>query len=462
MTPAVTSVAYSAYMTITDIRFAPAVSSMREFLAPYLPWLEKTMGVPIGETLTLEVERWETSLCSAIAVAVLAGAPIEEDLLNEVKPCMDSIRRWELPPGTSPRICVSPTHELPPGGRREWSVDWRECPVAIWLSGVSNPIIAVSIPYTSPANGLTSEWKSWLIVPRTAAGKVLEALGPVFDISSRRMRVIGGRSQRLEEDCGLWDQLVLEPEIQRLVQRDFESFFARKEWFHRHRLPFKRGYLFYGPPGNGKTSVIRAMASRPHLSLFSANFNNAEVDDSAISAMLEEARNSAPALVVLEDLDRLFPRGESKTGEGIKVSISGLLNGLDGVAVQQGLIVVATANDPAQLDPAIFNRPGRFDRVIKFQNPGPALRARYFQKIGSLDETEAGKMMEPTDGFSFAHLRETYILGGQLAFEDDRDIATSDLLQAAKVMREQSMKARSAHGTKAGFRAHAMPPGMVK
>jgi hypothetical protein len=89
--------------------------------------------------------------------------------------------------------------------------------------------------------------------------------------------------------------------------------------------------------------------------------------------------------------------------------------------------------------------------VVEFQNPGPAVRARYFQKIGNLDEIEAGKMAAPTDGFSFAHLRETYILSGQLAFEADRDIATSDLLQAAKIMREQSMKARCARGTKAGF-----------
>ena len=457
-TPPVTSMTYSAFMMITDIRFAPAVSSMREFLTPYLPWMEKTLGVPIGETMTLEVDQWERSLCSAIAVSVLAEASIEYGQREELKSCIESIQRWELPPGTSPRICVSPIHELTSGGPGTWSADWRECPVALWLRGVSSPIIAVSIPYTSPANGLSSAWKNWLIVPREVANLTLDALSPIFNRSSRRMRVIGGSSQRLEEECGLWDDLVLEPEIQRLVQRDFESFFARKEWFQRHRLPFKRGYLFYGPPGNGKTSVIRAMASRPHLALFSVNFNNQEVDDSAISAMLEEARNIAPALVVLEDLDRLFPRDESKRYEGVKVSISGLLNGLDGIAVQQGLIVVATANDPSQLDPAIFNRPGRFDRVVEFQNPGPAVRAKYFQQIGGLDATEAAKMMDPTDGFSFAHLRETYILSGQLAFEADRDIATSDLLQAAKIMREQSMKARSAHGTKAGFRAYAVTP----
>jgi hypothetical protein len=205
------------------------------------------------------------------------------------------------------------------------------CPVAEW-SFQSYNRGQHSIHFASER----AKFRVEKLADRAAQGcsAALEALSPILDISSRRMKVIGGRPQRLETNCNLWNELVLEPEIQRLVQRDFESFFARKEWFQRHRLPFKRGYLFYGPPGNGKTSVIRAMASRPHLALFSVNFNNDEVDDSALSAMLEEARNIAPALVVLEDLDRLFPRDESKRCDGVKVSISGLLNGLDGIAVQ--------------------------------------------------------------------------------------------------------------------------------
>jgi ATP-dependent 26S proteasome regulatory subunit len=320
----------------------------------------------------------------------------------------------------------------------------------MWLTGVPNAIIVARIPYTSPANGLSSECKHWLIVPRAAAGCILQVLGPICSIRARRMKVIGGPPQKLEDNCGLWDELVLDPEIQTLVRRDFESFFAREEWFRKHRLPFKRGYLFYGPPGNGKTSVIRAMASRPGLALFSVNFNNKEIDDSAVATMFEEARNSAPALVVLEDLDRLFPREQAD--KGVRVSLSGLLNGLDGVAVQQGLIVAATANDPAQLDSAIVNRPGRFDRVIEFRNPGPAVRVKYFQRIGGLNEEEAAKMIEPTDGFSFAQLRETYILAGQLAFETERDIVNSDLKQAAQAMREQSARARSTRGGKTGFR----------
>jgi ATP-dependent 26S proteasome regulatory subunit len=193
------------------------------------------------------------------------------------------------------------------------------------------------------------------------------------------------------------------------------------------------------------------MANRPGLSLFSVNFNNnKEVDDSAVASMFESARNSAPALVILEDLDRIFPRDGSRKEE-VKVSLSGLLNSLDGVAVQEGLIVAATANDPERLDPAILNRPGRFDRVIEFRNPSAEIRTGYFQKISGLDASAAAKIVESTDGFSFAQLRETYILAGQFAFEEEREIETCDLLRAAAAMRSQSCKARGGLGVKVGF-----------
>jgi ATP-dependent 26S proteasome regulatory subunit len=254
----------------------------------------------------------------------------------------------------------------------------------------------------------------------------------------------------LDDKSGNWDDLVLPSDIRSLVRRDFESFFEREEWFRKHHLPFRRGYLFYGSPGNGKTSVIHAMANRPGLSLFSANFNNKEVDDSAVASMFESARNSAPALVILEDLDRTFPRDGSRKEE-VKVSLSGLLNSLDGVTVQEGLIVAATANNPERLDPAILNRPGRFDRVIEFRDPSAEVRAGYFQKIGGLDTNSAAEIVESTDGFSFAQLREIYILAGQFAFEEEREIESFDLLQAAAAMRSQSCRARGGLGAKVGF-----------
>lgn len=431
-----------------NIKFPAAVSAAYDSLAPYAVWIEGILSAPKGELLTLELT---TALDEVIAAQIFKDVPIHGTSLQGFKLLSEAIQKWELPPDTTPRIEMHPFQDRTSGVATSWSASWRECPVAIWLREATGPVILARIPYTSMRSGLVSDWKEWLIVTRSTAASVLQALGPVCSVRTKRIRVTGGPSQLLDDKNGKWDDLVLPPDVHSLVRRDFEGFFAREEWFRKHHLPFKRGYLFYGAPGNGKTSVIRAMANHPGLSLFSVNFNNnKEVDDSAVASMFESARNSAPALVILEDLDRIFPRDGSRKEE-VKVSLSGLLNSLDGVVVQEGLIVTATANNPEQLDPAVLNRPGRFDRVIEFRNPSAEVRAGYFQKISGLDASDSAEIVESTDGFSFAQLRETYILAGQFAFEEERDIQTGDLLQAATAMRSQSCKARGGLGAKVGF-----------
>jgi cell division protease FtsH len=86
--------------------------------------------------------------------------------------------------------------------------------------------------------------------------------------------------------------------------------------------------------------------------------------------------------VILEDLDRAFPTEGKRTQERT-VSFQTLLNCLDGVGTQDGVIVVATANDPTCLDAAILKRPGRFDRVVQFRNPDTDLRREYYRRLNA-------------------------------------------------------------------------------
>jgi ATP-dependent 26S proteasome regulatory subunit len=116
------------------------------------------------------------------------------------------------------------------------------------------------------------------------------------------------------------------------------------------------------------------------------------------------------------------------------VSFQTLLNCLDGVGTQDGVIVVATANDPTCLDPAILKRPGRFDRVVQFRNPDADLRREYYRRLTpALDGEQFEIAIEKTEGFSFAQLRETYILGAQSAFEHGREIGVADVIEAIEL-----------------------------
>ena len=93
--------------------------------------------------------------------------------------------------------------------------------------------------------------------------------------------------------------------------------------------------------------------------------------------------------------------------------------------------MVATANDPTCLDPAILKRPGRFDRVVQFRNPDADLRREYHQRLSpTLRGEQVEVAIENTEGFSFAQLRETYILGAQSAFEPGREVMVADVIEA--------------------------------
>jgi hypothetical protein len=101
------------------------------------------------------------------------------------------------------------------------------------------------------------------------------------------------------------------------------------------------------------------------------------------------------------------------------------------VGTQDGIIVVATANDPTCLDPAILKRPGRFDRVVQFRNQDADLRRQYYRRLSSvLTGEQFETAIEKTEGFSFAQLRETYILGAQSAFEHGREVSAGDVIDA--------------------------------
>ena len=134
-----------------------------------------------------------------------------------------------------------------------------------------------------------------------------------------------------------------------------------------------------------------------------------------------------------------------------RVSLQQLLDCLDGIDSQDGVIVVATANDPTVLDSAILRRPGRFDRVVALPAPDRQLRLRYFRKFNpDLNDEALLRGVEDSDGLSFAQLKEVYILAGQRAFEGNADVTGNDPLEGIRVLRD-GMALVSNHKLKVGF-----------
>lgn len=204
-----------------------------------------------------------------------------------------------------------------------------------------------------------------------------------------------------------WDEVVLEGDLLSRLRADFDRFVAARADYDRWRIPWKRGALFIGPPGNGKTLTIRALVKHLGLPcLYVQSFTAPRVpEESCIREVFERARRLAPCVIVLEDLDALV-RPESR---------SFFLNELDGFADNTGLITIGSTNHPDELDPAILDRPSRFDRKYHFALPGEAERARYLARwaqtvVPELRPSAAAlaRIAAASDGFSFAYLKELF------------------------------------------------------
>src|ERR1035438_3951912 len=132
-----------------QIRLTSSVELMRGSVEAYLPWVERTLGVPFAQTLILEVD---SNPGDVVAAQFMTGLP-PASVLRARKRAWDSlIVDWALPSGVSPRIALSLQRERQPKSAplTVWDMDWQDCPVAFWFKGLKRPVISVKVPVVFP------------------------------------------------------------------------------------------------------------------------------------------------------------------------------------------------------------------------------------------------------------------------------------------------------------------------
>jgi chaperone BCS1 len=142
------------------------------------------------------------------------------------------------------------------------------------------------------------------------------------------------------------------------VVRDARTFLKSERWYSEMGIPWRRGYLLYGPPGNGKSSLVTAIAGSLGKNVCVLNLASSQLNDESLTNLLGDAPEGS--IVLLEDIDAVFSGRERSHGNDSKLSFNGVLNALDGVTAQQGRMVFMTTNHLEKLDPALI-RPGRAD-----------------------------------------------------------------------------------------------------
>lgn len=186
--------------------------------------------------------------------------------------------------------------------------------------------------------------------------------------------------------------IVLQPGVKDMLLADCKDFLNSEEWYAERGIPFRRGYLLHGVPGSGKTSLIHSLAGELGLDIYVVSLSSKGMSDNTLITLMGTVPSRC--ILLLEDLDAAFTRSVSRdstsTGtpaaaaaatataattaaaaaattetDGSTLSLSGLLNSLDGVAAAEGRLLFATTNHIERLDPAL-SRPGRMDVWVNF------------------------------------------------------------------------------------------------
>jgi SpoVK/Ycf46/Vps4 family AAA+-type ATPase len=262
-----------------------------------------------------------------------------------------------------------------------------------------------------------------IVIPPESAGKAREWIKNLREVAARdydpirgkivEIAAVGGdvRPRIIETPRGSLSDVVVEDRVLAELGRNILDHISSIDALKKAGLGSNRGVLLWGPPGTGKTSLVRGLINQLEGKATILIPNSHAIAD-ALNLVYDDAVRLAPSVVVLEDIDVVAGKRSRQNS-----NLAGFLASLDGVISDPGSMVVtiATTNDPAGIDDAA-KRPGRIDKFLEVPLPDQSLREKilrqYLNKLQEGDLTvEVGNgavnaLARNSEGASGAMLRE--------------------------------------------------------
>ena len=272
------------------------------------------------------------------------------------------------------------------------------------------------------------------LAEETIPTEILDALSVElhdFDNALKRVQPSAMREVMVEAPTIRWDDIGGLDEARDRLREGVELPLKHPEAFRRLGIRPAKGFLLYGPPGTGKTLLAKAAARESEANFIATKSSDLlskwyGESEQQIARLFNRARQVAPTIIFIDELDSLVPArggglGEPQVTERV---VNTILAEMDGLEELQNVVVIGATNRPTLIDPALL-RPGRFDELIYVGTPDTAGRRRilaiHTEDMPLADDVDLESLAQRTERFTGADLEDLVRRAGLTALRRGLD-----------------------------------------
>jgi len=324
-----------------------------------------TLNASTGDVIELKGKRRTVAKCLPLYPSDEGKGIIRIDGLGRNKSGIaigDAITVKKIKAVPAEKVVVAPLEAIPPIDERYLADALESVPL---IKGDN-----VMVPYFG--GRLTFQ----VIGVTPAADAVLVTQKTSFHIAEKGETLRGVPQVTYEDIGGIRDEI-------KKVREMIELPLRHPEIFEKLGIEAPKGVMLYGPPGTGKTLLAKAVANESNAHFIS--ISGPEImskfygeSEARLREIFKEAREKAPSIIFVDEIDSIAPKREEVTGEVERRVVSQMLSLMDGLEARGKVIVISATNRPNAIDPAL-RRPGRFDREIEIKVPDKKGRQEILQ-----------------------------------------------------------------------------------